>query len=598
MSALRAALTTTALRRAFAIAAQPFPAPQRARSTNARTIRANASVEPSPPPAGHPTEPATEEPSTRPKPTGHPTEPAPEGPPTEPALEELPSEPAPERHLSGPAPARRRTAGRPDGVSGVWRQLVTLLAVASLLTAGCARDPQSAVPHLDWADCADGFECAKLDVPLNHANPTGDRIKISVIRLPATGDRIGSLLVNPGGPGSSGLDYARAARSILSAQVRDRFDVVGFDPRGVGESTPVHCLSDERLDAFIALDTTPDSAAERTKLADQSRAFAAGCQAESGRLLPHIGTADAARDMDLLRQALGEDKLTYLGKSYGTYLGAHYAHLFPGKVRALVLDGAVDPALTRLQLNEQQAKGFVTAFRAFANNCFTQDDCPFTSRTVEGALDELTELLRRTDSTPLDGDGRQVTEALATLGALTPLYDRAGWPILTEALRQAAKGDGRLLLRSADQLVGRGEDGRYSNQTEANLAVNCIDSPYPTNLTTYATAANKTSSPFGAYVMWSSLPCAYWPAKPAPQQALQGKGAPPILVIGTIRDPATPYQWSKSLAGELESGVLLTFNGDGHTAYFNGSRCVDELVDRYLISTTPPKDGTVCPDIN
>lgn len=500
----------------------------------------------------------------------------------------------------------------------MWGRVVAVVVAMVLVGCGCGggRPPEGksgdcagggecrdkSASGLDWSDCGDGFECAKLSVPLDYGKPDGEHIQIGVVRLPATGDRIGSLVVNPGGPGASGISYARAARLIVSKKVRERFDVVGFDPRGVGVSAPIECLSDERLDAFIALDASPDTPQEQDALDKGAREFAEGCQARSGRLLPHVGTVDAARDMDLLRQALGDDKLTYLGKSYGTFLGAVYANLFPGRVRALVLDGALDPAISRVKLNEVQAEGFERAFRAYAESCLATDNCPFRSRTVEGVLDELAALLRRTDAQPLAGGGRPVTESLATLGALTPLYDRGSWPALTEALRQALKGDGGQLLRIADQLMGRRGDGTYSQETEANMAINCVDSPYPTNVATYATAARaaaRKAPRFGPYIMWSSLPCAYWPAKATlTNRPLTAKGAAPILVVGTTRDPATPYEWARSLAGELESGVFLGYDGDGHTAYLNGSTCVDTAVDRYLLEGTPPRDGMVCPSVS
>ncbi|WP_308168742.1 alpha/beta hydrolase [Nonomuraea sp. NEAU-A123] len=482
----------------------------------------------------------------------------------------------------------------------MWFRALTVVAATVLSASGCtlAEEPASG---LRWSGCGDGFDCAKLSVPLDYGVPDGEHIKISVVRLPATGDRIGSLVVNPGGPGSSGVSYARAARSMLSEKLRERFDVVGFDPRGVGKSAPVECLSDSRLDAFVALDTTPDTPQERAALEQGSREFAKGCQAGAGRLLPHVGTVDAARDMDALRQALGDQKLTYLGKSYGTFLGAVYADMFPGKVRALVLDGALDPAISRLKLNADQAMGFERALRAYTESCLTEGNCPFRSRTVDGVLAEVTDLLHRTDASPLPGEGRQATEALATLGALTPLYDRGSWPELTETFRQALNGNGRLLLRNADQLIDRHDNGVYSNQTEANMAINCVDSPYPKNVAAYATAAaeaEREAPRFGAYLMWSSLPCAFWPAKPTLiNRPLTAKGAAPILVIGTERDPATPYAWAQALAEELDSGVFLGYDGDGHTAYFNGSTCVDDAVDHYLLTGTPPQDGTFCPGI-
>ncbi|GAA2301748.1 alpha/beta hydrolase [Nonomuraea roseoviolacea subsp. roseoviolacea] len=488
----------------------------------------------------------------------------------------------------------------------MWFRALTVLVAVALLAAGCVRDerPLPATGALAWTDCGDGFQCAKLAVPLDHDVPDGERIRISVIRLPATGDRIGSLLLNPGGPGGSGVAYARAAQSVVSPGVRARFDIVGFDPRGVGESAPVDCLDDRRLDAFLALDATPDDAAERAALERGSREFAQGCAAHAGKLLRHVGTVDAARDMDALREALGDRKLTYLGKSYGTFLGAVYADLFPGRTRALVLDGAVDPALSRFRFNADQAAGFEVAFRAYVDDCLARGDCPFRSRDADGALEELTELLRRTDRHPLpagaggDAGDRVVTEPLALLGALTPLYDRGGWPMLTEALTQAFKGDGTMLLHNADTLVDRAFDG-YSNQTEANMAVNCVDGVYPKDVAAYERAAadlSRTAPRFGPYIAWSSLPCAYWPARPTFQNhPLTAKGAPPILVVGTTRDPATPYAWARSLAGELESGVLLTYDGDGHTAYNSGDTCVDTAVDRYLVTGAPPKNGATCP---
>ncbi|WP_326826425.1 alpha/beta hydrolase [Streptosporangium sp. NBC_01756] len=482
-----------------------------------------------------------------------------------------------------------------------FRRTAAALAALALSTTACA-DAGRPKTALDWTDCGDGFECAKLGVPLDHGKPEGERIQISVVRLPASGDRIGSILVNPGGPGGSGVEYARSARSVLSAAVRARFDVVGFDPRGVGGSSPVRCLSSSELDAYTGLDGSPDSPAEVAALEEGSRRFAEGCQARSGKLLPHVGTADAARDMDLLRAALGDKGLTYLGKSYGTQLGAVYADLFPGRVRALVLDGAVDPSLSPLELNATQAHGFEVALDAFLEDCFTVEDCPFDG-SVKSARAEIAELLRAADRKPLangTGDSRQIGEAWTTLGLITPLYDHQSWPVLRQALDAALKGDGTTLLRMADLLIDRREDGAYSNQTEANMAVNCIDGHFPRSSPALARAARDAAidAPlFGSSVMWSSLPCTYWPVKGTSKQKIDAPGAAPIVVVGTERDPATPYEWSKALAEQLSSGVLVGFDGDGHTAYLTGSSCVDRLVDDYLIKLAVPEDGAHCPKI-
>lgn len=494
-------------------------------------------------------------------------------------------------------------------VAALAALLLPLTACSGVGTDAGAAESRTAKPGtgtseaaLAWTDCGDGFECAKLAVPLDHGKPGGERIKIGVIRLPATGDRIGSILLNPGGPGASGIGYARSARSVLSEEVRARFDVVGFDPRGVGESSPVRCLSPRELDAYIGLDTSPDSTAEITALEEGARRFAAGCQARSGKLLAHVGTADAARDMDLLRAALGDERLTYLGKSYGTQLGAVYADLFPDRVRALVLDGAVDPSLPPLELNATQARGFEVALDAFLENCFTAAGCPFHG-SVKSARDEITSLLRRADQRPLTGrtgDGRQVSEAWAVFGLVTPLYDRRSWPVLRQALGKALEGEGTTLLRLADLLIDRHQDGTYSNQTEANMAVNCVDGDFPQTSSAFAAAARESAAEaplFAPYLMWGSLPCAYWPVKGGTPEKIDAPGAAPIMVVGTERDPATPYAWAKALATQLSSGVLVDFDGDGHTAYRTGSTCVDRLVDDYLIDLKAPENGTRCPKI-
>ncbi|GAA3790334.1 alpha/beta hydrolase [Sphaerisporangium flaviroseum] len=459
---------------------------------------------------------------------------------------------------------------------------------------------------IQWTPCKDNFQCGRLAVPLDYANPGGERIQISVVRLPATGaQRVGSILLNPGGPGGSGIAYARAAKTVLSPAVLSRFDTVGFDPRGVGQSSPVRCLSGPELDKFIGLDGTPDSSAEVAALAKGAKDFAEGCEARSAKLLPHVGTADAARDMDVLRAALGDQGLTYLGKSYGTYLGAVYADLFPKKIRAMVLDGAIDPSLPPVpSVNAAQARGFEVAFRSFLADCFKESSCPFAGRNTDMAQSQLANLLKAADQHPLrnnTGDGRKIDESWTTLGIVTALYDKRSWPVLRAALGQAFRGDGTTLLKLADILVDRDQNGTYSNQTEANMAVNCVDHPYPHKISAYeeaARAAQKESPLFGSYVMWGSLPCEYWPVKPTgTDKPLKAAGAPPILVVGTQRDPATPYEWAKALATQLSSGVLLSYDGDGHTAYRTGSTCIDQAVDRYVISLTAPSNGTLCPKV-
>lgn len=482
------------------------------------------------------------------------------------------------------------------------RRLVLALALLAAACSAPAEPPVSSSKAgdqtLSWTPCLEGLECASLTVPLDYAKPDGQKIKIAVAKKAATGDRIGSLLINPGGPGGSGIDYV--GQAPVSQKLLERFDLIGFDPRGVGESTPVRCLSEADLESYLSLDMTPDTPEETEAFVAGAKSFAAGCAKNAGSLLPHVGTADAARDMDRLREALGDAKLTYLGKSYGTYLGAVYAQLFPDRVRALVLDGAVDPRVSALELNEVQAKGFEVAMRAFVADCFTVDDCPFSSRTVDGALDEISRLLQRADLLPLrnQADSRVINDTWAGFGVITPLYDRGSWEVLRGALKEAFAGDGSQLLRMADVLLGRRMDGSWTNQTEANKAVNCVDHAFPTDLAAYEAAAKgaaEVAPRFGPFVMWDSLACAYWPARSDEADLrITGAGAAPILVVGTTRDPATPYEWAQGLASELESGVLLSYDGDGHTAYKSGSSCVDKAVDAYFVDLTVPAEGTRC----
>ncbi|MFB4308248.1 alpha/beta hydrolase [Actinomadura sp. GTD37] len=453
-----------------------------------------------------------------------------------------------------------------------------------------------------WKNCDNGFECATVQVPLDYAKPSGEKVGISVIRLPAEdkSKRIGSLLTNPGGPGGSGVDFARQAARTFGDDLRRRFDIVGFDPRGVAASDPVRCNTGPQLDKFFATDASPDDQKETDTLGAASEQFAQHCKAKAARELPHVGTVNAARDMDVLRAALGDEKLTYYGASYGTYLGAFYAEQFPKNVRALVLDGAVDPKLSSTELLVEQAKGFETALRAFAEDCVKSGNCPFGD-TADAVIAKISSFLSATDKKPLPNtrDSRKVTESLAVMGIARSLYVKQYWPVLRQALTQAMQSsDGTLLLALADDMVERKPNGTYSNQSDANMAVNCVDKPNPPDLAAYgkyADQAEKVAPRFGPFVVWGGLPCVYWPVqtKQAPKP-VTAKGAAPILVIGTVRDPATPYKWAESLAGQLSSGVLLTFNGDGHTAYLQGNACITKATDNYLITTDPPKDGTTC----
>ena len=453
--------------------------------------------------------------------------------------------------------------------------------------------------QLDWHDCSGGFECARLTVPVDYTEPARATMRVAVNRLPSSGEHRGSLVVNPGGPGVSGLHYARSAKTAVSRAVREHHDVVGFDPRGVGASRPIDCLTDRQLDAFNAQDGTPDSPAEEEGLLEQGRLMGDGCQRDDPALVGHMGTRDVARDLDVLRAVLGDDRLSYLGKSYGTYLGAIYADLFPARVGRLVLDGPLDPSSSDLDNARAQAVGFQRALDAFLDDCLRRSSCPFQGSRAS-AERRLQAMLDATDARPLKGTGsRPVTQALATYGVAVALYDKGYWPFLREALSQALEGDGRSLLLLSDLYNDRGPGGRYTTNTgEAIYAVNCLDRPESGDFAAFraqAAEVGAVSPIFGGYIVWANLTCTTWPVpaegEPEPVHAA---GAAPILVVGTTRDPATPYESAQALAEQLDSGHLLTYDGDGHTAYRLGSRCVDTAVDAYLLDGTVPADGARC----
>jgi pimeloyl-ACP methyl ester carboxylesterase len=461
----------------------------------------------------------------------------------------------------------------------------------------------SAGAGLAWSECAVAFECATLAVPLDYANPGGRQITLALARLPAAdpAHRIGSLLINPGGPGGSGVDFLESsADSIFSKVLRDRFDIVGFDPRGVGASTPVTCLDGPALDRLNALDPTPDTPAERQALIDGAREFDQACVRSSGDLLPYMSTTDAARDMDRIRAALGETKLTYFGFSYGTFLGTVYAGLFPGNVRALVLDGAIDPAQSFDQRNEAQAAGFAHALNAFLGDCAAQPSCAYYSNGRPAAAFDA--LMKRIDARPLPAtavaDPRPVGAGEAFIGVLYALYSKQAWPALAQGLALAERGDGSILLLLADAYNERQPDGSYKNTAAANNAVNCLDYRVPTDVAAYdaeVPVLEKAAPRFGAAIAYSGLTCAFWPVHPAADPGvITAAGAPPILVVGSTGDPATPYQWAVNLAHELASGVLLTRTGEGHTAY-DASQCIRDAVDQYLVALSVPATGTICP---
>ena len=454
--------------------------------------------------------------------------------------------------------------------------------------------------RLAWRPCGAEAECASLRVPLDYQHPGRDTIDLAILRMPALdpGARIGSLVVNPGGPGAPGTSYAASAQQVFRQPLLERFDIVGFDPRGTGASSPVDCLSDDQLDDFIATDPDPDTAAERETFLGWVDTIGEGCVDRSGELASHITTIEAARDIDVLRAALGESTLTYFGASYGTKLGATYADLFPEQAGRLVLDGAVDLSIGARELGLQQAEGFETALRAYVANCVAESDC-FLGDSVDVGVERIRQFIDEVDAQPLEtGMDRDLQIGNAFYGIVAPLYNRDYWFILSQALRLGLSGDGSVLLRLSDLYTSRGTNGYDDNSTEALYAINCLDDPsaLPADQVAGQVDRFERASPtFGRVFAWGLTTCAGSEARSTePARTITGAGAPPIVVVGTSRDPATPYLWAVRLAEQLESGVLVSRDGDGHTGYNAGNACVDSAIEDYLIQGTVPEDGLSC----
>jgi len=511
---------------------------------------------------------------------------------------------------------------------------VALLAVLTLLLAGCgflddegeekslpepslspspmesagpegARGPDRALDRyyrqkVTWEDCRTGDQCTRIEVPLDYAKPEGRSIELSVIKVPAAEkkQRVGSLVVNPGGPGGSGVNYAANASAYFGSEIRNAFDIIGFDPRGVGESTPVDCLPDGQVDELVATDPDPDTSAEiRTAdglLADLGK----GCVERSGALASHISTVEAAKDIDVLRAVLGDARLSYFGASYGTFLGATYADQFPDRVGRMVLDGAIDPSVSTLRMNLVQAHGFEVALRAYVGHCVGQGRC-FLGRTVDEGTQRIRKLLDDVERRPLPGSGRrELTAGNAVYGIWAPLYNEDYWSILDNALEAALGGNGAPLLALSDAYTSRGPDGYLDNSLEALYAVNCLDhddSIAATDVPRYVDRFEKASPTFGAIFAYGLASCASWPIHTGRvPEPLRAEGSRPIIVIGTTRDPATPLAWARALAGQLDNAVLVRRDGDGHTGYHAGNQCVDRVVESYLVSGKVPQEEVDC----
>ncbi|MFG2644425.1 alpha/beta hydrolase [Streptomyces sp. NPDC048370] len=505
---------------------------------------------------------------------------------------------------------------------------VAALAVTGLLVAGCtsARTPadttsRTSPPSTDpkapnapalpasltgqrpeWKRCAapEGGErpgadwrCAGVRVPLDHTKPDGETLTIALIRKEARDKdaRTGSLLFNFGGPGASGVDYLpRAAQDY--AGLNRRYDLVSFDPRGVARSSGVVCRDDKELAAAEAgTDVTPDTAAEEAAYVADGAAFGDGCARRSGTLIPHTTTSNTARDLDLIRHVLGDEKLNYFGISYGTELGAAYAHLFPSRVGRTVLDAVVDPAADSTGHARNQAIGFQRAL----DNYFKS-----TGGTAAQGNARIVRLLEKLDREPLTVGDRKLTDGLALTGIAITLYSESSWPLLTSALTKAESGDGSGLLRLADAYNDRDETGHYGTQSHSQRAISCADSsgrPTVAQVKAVLPEFRKLSPVFGPFLAWDTAGwCAEWPVKGEradPEASAPGAG--PILVVGTTGDPATPYEGAERMAKELGAGVgvLVSNEGEGHGAY-GTSACVTRTIDAYLLDGKVPAYGTRC----
>lgn len=526
-----------------------------------------------------------------------------------------------------PAPSAHRPPARPRR-GATARALAAAAAVVLVLGACVAPKEQSApevlpeptgtatgeaapitggaeafyAQEVSWTACG-AFECATVQAPLDWAEPDAGSIELALRRAPATGGdggRIGSLLINPGGPGSSGVEFLEYAQTAFSERLLAAYDLVGFDPRGVGQSSAVSCGDPAAVDLYLTGDLPVEDAAGLEAAREAARAFGAACAEATGPLIEHVDTLSSARDMDLLRAVLGDERLHYAGFSYGTLLGATYAGLFPENVGRLLLDAAVDPSNSVEELVVGQAVGFEEALRAYVEYCQGGRACPLTG-DVDDGMQQIADLLESIEDRPLRaGEGQELNATMAFYGLVVTLYDDQTWTYLTLGLEEAlTQRSGAIFLELANLYLDRSPDGTFAtNAMVAFTAINCLD--YPAEDLSYeeldqlARVVEAEAPTFGRdFVMAAG--CETWPVESVRQPApVTAEGAAPILVVGTTGDPATPFEWSVSLADQLASGVLLTWEGEGHTAYGRAGQCVTDAVDTYLLEGTTPPEGTVC----
>jgi len=500
----------------------------------------------------------------------------------------------------------------------VKRTLAVLVVSASLL-AGCAtsggneaakeptttetgsatseestttKAPEPGARTIDWSDCGGGFECGTIDVPLDYTKPDGETIEVAVTRHPAENpdERIGTLFMNPGGPGGSAIQLARTFGR--AGDIGERFDIVGFDPRGVGESSPLDCHS--HLVDIYDTDPSIDSDADRAATLEASQAFVDECEEKYGDVLPFLGTTDVARDMDEIRKAMGEEQINYLGYSYGTSLGQEYARLFPTHVRSMIIDGVVDHAPDGLTTAETQAAGFETALDAYIAHC-KQEGCGFGDQDAGAVIDEVSAAAEKAPI-PAPGADRDAGPGVVSLALAQALYSQQLWGSLSSALRDAQDGDGSGLVELANMYLGT--DGGGSS-FEVYFGVSCLDETWPSDpneVLDASIAAEKAVPRFGGPIVSDYVRCSMWPAEAKPLKPVPAdtEGLPPVVVVSTTNDPATPYENGVAVAGQIPGAVLVTNEGEGHTIVGQGKPCIDDMVRDYLVDLTVPEDGLTC----
>jgi pimeloyl-ACP methyl ester carboxylesterase len=480
--------------------------------------------------------------------------------------------------------------------------------------SGSALPPQ---PAADFSDCSSSFnldalhfpgnrrdrlsfDCATISVPLDYADPTGTTIRLQLVKIHDSADahRTGALLVNPGGPGGSGVELAVGLATQVSDDLLAHFDLIGFDPRGVGSSSPIRCLSDQQKDEINAASPDVRTAAGFAEAKQIAKQIATACSGKYGDDLAQYDTVQTARDMDRIRQAVGDPKLNYLGFSYGTELGAQYIHLFPTKVRAAVLDGAVDPLTDDISSFANQLKGFEDAFDQFAAYCRRTAPCSDLGDPRQAVYKVAADATGSPIPSSATGETRQATSSIVYTGVLSALYSRSEWPTLGQALRDAGNGDSKGLFQLADNYNQR-FGGHYTNISDANTTINCNDAePGPSDATIRATTASWVKR-FPIFGLWSAaalFSCQQWQPQRTPPPLPTATSTPdPVLVVGNLHDPATPYQGAKDLTKTLGHAELLSWDGQGHTSYLQGSTCIDKYVVDYLVSLATPPPNTTCP---